>query len=76
MINTFKILSDPERKSMFDDYGSTREPRQSGHHEGGFYGDFPFHGFESFFGQGYGFNFNRGQQQQNRKSSEEAINKK
>lgn len=65
---------------MYDEYGTTSEPRQGG---GGyqresydqFFGDFPFHGFESFFG-GRGFRFARDGGGQNRKSSEEAVNKK
>lgn len=61
---------------MYDEYGTTSEPRQGGQ-PGGFqrenYEQF-FHGFENFFGgRGGGFRFFNGN---NRKSSEEEINKK
>lgn len=66
---------------MYDEYGTTSEPRQGGGYQresyDQFFGDFPFHGFESFFGGRGGFRFNfKDGGGQNRKSSEEAINKK
>ena len=88
----YEILSDAERRSLYDDYGSTAEPReganhphhhqhhhghQHGHHEG-FFRD--FEGFESFFGGGGGGGggpFRFNQQRERvRKSQEEQVNKK
>lgn len=65
---------------MFDEYGSTSEPRQG--NSGGFHREnydqfFQNSGFESFFGgRGGGFRFNFNNNGQNRKSLEEEINKK
>ena len=86
----YEILSDAERRSLYDDYGTTSEPRQGGHGGGGgggyhrqSYDDFfrDFDGFESFFGghPGGGFKFNGrggGGSEHNRKSHEEEITKK
>jgi len=82
----YEILSDPERRSLYDDYGTTNEPRQGGNGGGGgfhrqSYDDFfrDFDGFESFFGGhsgGFKFNsFNNGREH-NRKSHEDEITKK
>lgn len=74
-------MSDPERKSLYDEYGTTNEPRQGGGGGGGyqresydqFFRQFHFGGFDSFFGgDDFKFNFNN----QNRKSLEDEINKK
>lgn len=75
----YEILSDEERRNMYDQYGTTSEPKQGGQHGGGFHREnyeefFQHSGFNNFFGGGgFKFNFNNGQ---NRKSSEEEINKK
>ena len=83
----YEILSDPERRSLYDDYGTTNEPRQGGGGGGGggfhrqSYDDFfrDFDGFESFFGGhsgGFKFNsFNSGREH-NRKSHEDEVTKK
>lgn len=81
MLFLLKILSDSERRSLYDDYGTTNEPRQGGGGGGyqresydGFFRDFD--GFESFFGQGHGgFKFNN-RRENARKNPEEEINKK
>lgn len=76
-----QILSDPERRSLYDDYGTTSEPRgaPSGFHRESRYKDFFFDdAFESFFGGGGGgfrFSFNGGRQHV-RKNPEDEINKK
>ena len=75
----YEILSDTERRQMFDDYGSTQEPRQGGNYEhrdnfDQFFRDFHFGG-----GGGGGFRFNNfggGGFNQRRKSTAEEINKK
>jgi DnaJ homolog subfamily C member 16 len=83
----YEILSDPERRSLYDDYGTTNEPRQGGSGGGGggggfhrqSYDDFfrDFDGFESFFGgHSGGFKFNGGGREHNRKSHEDEITKK
>lgn len=78
----YEILSDSDRRSMFDDYGTTQEPRQGG---GGGYGyqrdsydQFfrEFHGFGGFGGGGFRFNGGGGGHGQRRKSTEDEINKK
>ncbi len=78
-----KILSDPERRSLYDEYGTTQEPRHGGGGGGGgyhrenydqFFREFHFGGFgENFFGRGFG---NRNNGNQHRKSTEDEINKK
>ena len=75
-----QILSDSERRSLYDDYGTTSEPRHGGgghgyHREShdNFFRD--FEGFEGFFGGG-GFKFNFNDRQNSRKSREEEITKK
>ncbi len=69
---------------MYDEYGSTSEPRQGQGHQGhGYHHEnydqfFQHGGFDSFFGGrggGFRFNFNNNGHN-NRKSSEEEINKK
>ena len=74
-------MSDSERRSLYDEYGTTQEPRQGGN--GGYqrenYDQFfrEFHGGfgENFFGgRSGGFRFNGGGQRL--KSTEEEINKK
>lgn len=71
----YEILSDPDRRQMYDDYGTTQEPRQGGGGGNGYQRD----SFDQFFrdfhfgGFGGGFRFNSGQR---RKSTEEEINKK
>ena len=85
----YEVLSDPERRSLYDDYGTTSEPRQGGGGGGGgggfhrqSYDDFfrDFDGFESFFGGhsgGFKFNnFHGGSREHNRKSNEEEVTKK
>lgn len=81
----YEILSDQERRSLYDDYGTTSEPRhgagQHNHHQRQYhqnhqrqsYDDFfrDFDGFESFFG-----GHQRQQQNHNRKSQEDEISKK
>lgn len=76
----YEILSDAERRSLYDDYGTTNEPRQG---NGGYYRESynnffrDFEGFESFFSGGDGFRFNfQNEKQRSRKSKEEEINKK
>ncbi|CAF0926373.1 unnamed protein product, partial [Brachionus calyciflorus] len=72
----YEILSDAERRSLYDDYGTTNEPRHAG--GGGFhresYDNFfrDFDPFEGFFGGGFGFN----QKRQSRKNPEEEVNKR
>lgn len=77
----YEILSDTDRRQMYDDYGTTQEPRQGGGGGGNgyqrdsydqFFRDFHFGGFGG--GGSGGFRFNGGGQR--RKSSEEEINKK
>ncbi len=95
----YEILIDEERRNMYDQYGTTSEPKQGGQQGkklfyllvkdltlklltffiGGFQREnyeqfFQQSGFNNFFGGGgFKFNFNNGQ---NRKNSEEEINKK
>jgi len=75
----YEVLSDADRRQMFDDYGTTQEPRQGGGGGNGYQRD----GFDQFFREfhfggfghgGGGFKFNGGGQR--RKSTEEEINKK
>ena len=82
----YEVLSDPERRSLYDDYGTTSEPRQGGGHGGGgggyqrqSYDDFfrDFDGFEGFFsGHSGGFKFNNNGREHNRKTHEDEITKK
>ena len=83
----YEILSDAERRSLYDDYGTTSEPRQGHGGSNGFqrqsYDDFfrDFDGFhESFFGGhagGFKFhNFANAGREHSRKNNEEEITKK
>jgi len=68
-------LADSERRSLYDEYGTTNEPREGGdnHHRQNFDHFFrDFDGFDGFFGGG-GF---RGGNERARKSQEEEINKR
>lgn len=74
---SYEILSDSERRQMYDDYGSTQEPRH-GHQQHGNRDNFDnfFRDFH-FGGGGGGFRFNGGGGfNQRRKSTAEEINKK
>lgn len=76
----YEVLSDADRRQMYDDYGTTQEPRQGGGGGNGYHRDnyeqffreFHFGGFGG--GGGGGFRFNGGGPR--RKSSEEEISKK
>lgn len=71
----YEILSDSERRSIYDDYGSTQEPRQGGGGGNGYQRDSYDQFFREFHGfGGGGFKFNGGGSR--RKSTEEEINKK
>ncbi|RNA15524.1 dnaJ -like protein [Brachionus plicatilis] len=70
----YEILSDSERRSLYDEYGTTNEPRHdpgAGFHRENF-DNFFRDPFEGFFGGGFGFN----QKKNSRKNPEEEINKR
>ena len=75
-------MADSERRSLYDEYGTTNEPREGGenYHRQNFDQFFrDFDGFDGFFGGGsrggFRFNFNSGNERA-RKSQEEEINKR
>jgi len=64
----YSVLSNPEKKSNYDRFGSADEPRGGGH---------PFQDFQSFFSGGFPFHFNQfnaGGRQPHRQSSRKCSN--
>jgi len=60
--NAYEVLSDPDKRSIYDRYGEEGLKQQGGAKGGG--GGDPFDIFNSFFGGGgFGFGFGGGQQQ-------------
>ena len=57
--NAYEVLSDPDKRSVYDRYGEEGLKQQGGGRGGGGGGD-PFDIFNSFFGGGGGFGFNFG----------------